>query len=115
MKNLPLTRRAGFAWQGVMQAVRGESSFRAHCLATLCVVLVLLWKRPEPLWWATLLLTCGVVLAAELINTALERALDHVSPQTHPAVRIAKDCAAGAVLVLSIAALAVFIAFLAAT
>jgi len=115
MKNRPLISRFRFACQGILQAWREEASFRAHCLATICVVLALIWKRPEPLWWATLLLTCTAVLSAELINTALERALDHLSPQMHPAVGIAKDCAAGAVLVLGVGALAVFIAFLVQT
>lgn len=56
---------------------------------------------------------CGMVLAAELFNSALEAALDHLHPERHDAVRIAKDCAAGAVLVLSLTAAAVFAAFLA--
>lgn len=115
MKKLPLLHRLRFAWQGIVQTWRGEASFRTHCLATLCVILALIWKQPEPQWWAILLLTCAAILAAELLNTALEHALDHLSPQDHPAVRIAKDCAAGAVLVLCIGALAVFIAFLAET
>jgi undecaprenol kinase len=115
MKNRPLTCRFRFAWQGIVQAWRAEASFRAHCLATLCVVLILIWKQPKPLWWAMLLLSCAAVLAAELINTALEHTLDHLSPQKHPAVEIAKDCAAGAVLVLILGAIAVFIAFLVET
>ncbi|MBI4806326.1 MAG: diacylglycerol kinase [Desulfovibrio sp.] len=115
MKQLSIIRRVLFACQGIVQAWRYEASFRTHCLATLFVVLVLIWKQPEPLWWAILLFTCAAVLAAELLNTALEHTLDHLSPQEHPAVGIAKDCAAGAVLILSVGALAVFIAFLAET
>jgi diacylglycerol kinase (ATP) len=60
-------------------------------------------------------MNCGAVLAAELLNTALEAALDHLSPEIHPAIKRAKDSAAGAVLVLSLTAVATFIAFLAAT
>lgn len=115
MKKLSLIRRVIFACQGIAQAWRNEATFRTHCLATLFVLLVLIWKQPEPLWWALLLLTCASVLAAELINTALENTLDHLSPQEHPAVGMAKDCAAGAVLVLSIGALGVFIALLVET
>jgi undecaprenol kinase len=115
MKKSSFIRRVLFAWQGVVQAWQREASFRTHCMATLFVVMVLIWKQPEPLWWAMLLITCAAVLAAELLNTALEHALDHLSPQEHPAVGFAKDCAAGAVLVLSIGALAVFIAFLVET
>jgi undecaprenol kinase len=53
-------------------------------------------------------------LAAELLNTALERVIDHLHPESHPSIKIAKDCAAGAVLVLSLAAVAVFVALLVA-
>jgi diacylglycerol kinase (ATP) len=113
MKNQPFFRRAGFAWQGIFAAWRGESSLRTHLAATFGVVVVLATTRPAPLWWAVLLLTCAMVIAAELLNTALEHALDLIHPEPHPTVRMAKDCGAGAVLVLSIGALAVFIAFLA--
>ena len=115
MKNLSFHLRARFAWQGIKAAWQNEMSFRTHCAATAFVVLVLLIKRPVAAWWAILLLTCAVVIAAELFNTALEQSLDLISPEPHPAVKLAKDCSAGAVLVLSVGAVCVFIAFLAAT
>jgi diacylglycerol kinase (ATP) len=49
-----------------------------------------------------------LVLAAELFNTALEHALDGLHPQQAEFVRLAKDCAAAAVLVLSLGAVVVF-------
>lgn len=61
--------------------------------------------------WALLLMNCGLVLAAELFNTALENALDYLSPESHPAVAMAKNCAAGAVLLLSLTGVCVFAAF----
>jgi diacylglycerol kinase (ATP) len=75
------------------------------------VVGVLLWRRPAPLWWALLLVNCGMVLAAELFNSALEAALDLLYPEEHAAIKLAKDCAAGAVLMLSLTAGCVFVAF----
>ena len=89
-----------------------ESSFRLQCLAALCVVVVLACFQPSMIWWAVILLNCGMVLAAELFNTALEHLIDHVHPGLHPSIKIAKDCAAGSVLLLSLSAVAVFIAFL---
>lgn len=111
MKNQPFHRRFGFAFQGLRAAWRGEASFRFQCLACAAVVAVLLWRRPAPLWWALLLTMCALVLAAELLNTAFEAALDLLHPDYHAAIGIAKDCAAGAVLVLSLASAAVFAAF----
>jgi undecaprenol kinase len=112
MKNQRLHHRLGFALNGIMTALRTETSFRTQCIAALCVVLVLAWRQPPMMWWAFLLIMCGMVLAAELFNTALEAALDHLHPERDPAIRIAKDCAAGAVLMLSITSACVFVAFL---
>jgi undecaprenol kinase len=112
MKNHRLHRRLGFAIDGIVHAWRSEASFRHQCIATLVVLVVLLWRRPPMMWWAFLLIMCGMVLAAELFNSALEAALDHLHPERHPAIRIAKDCAAGAVLVLSLTSVCVFVAFL---
>ncbi|SIT47844.1 Diacylglycerol kinase (fragment) [Paraburkholderia piptadeniae] len=50
--------------------------------------------------WALCLAMAMLVLAAELFNTALERLADHLYPEHHPAIGVAKDCAAGAVLLV---------------
>jgi undecaprenol kinase len=112
MKNQPFSRRLGFAISGIAAAWRTEASFRRQCSATLCVLVILAWRRPAMMWWAFLLIMCGMVLAAELFNSALEAALDHLHPERHDAIRIAKDCAAGAVLLLSLTSVGVFVAFL---
>lgn len=115
MKNQAFWRRCGFALEGLASAFRHEKSFRHQCLAAAAVLGALLWRRPGAVWWVLLLLNCGLVLSAELFNTALEHALDHLSPGIHPAVKIAKDCAASAVLILSLTALGAFAGFLVAT
>lgn len=112
MKNQPLYHRLGFAFSGIASAWRTETSFRHQCGATLCVLAVLAWRRPALTWWVLLLIMCGMVLAAELFNSALESALDHLHPERHEAIRVAKDCAAGAVLLLSLTSVGVFVAFL---
>lgn len=104
-------RRLGFAWAGLTQALRGEHSFRFQAVAALGALALLLWFRPPPLWWAVVILATVLVLAAELINTALEALADHLHPDEHPRIRIVKDCAAAAVLVASIGALGVAAAF----
>ncbi|MBC7607955.1 MAG: diacylglycerol kinase, partial [Polaromonas sp.] len=108
MKNQSFRRRVGFALQGVRSAWRGEASFRQQVFLALGVLAILMWRQPEMIWWALLLMNCGLVLAAELFNTALENALDHLNPERHPAIEVAKDCAAGAVLVLSLTGFCVF-------
>ena len=111
MKNQSLLYRLGFALSGLQSTWRTEHSFKTHVVATGAVIGVLLWLQPAPLWWAVAALTIGFVLAAEVFNTAVEGLADHLHPEQHPAIRIVKDCAAGAVLVASVAALGVAAAF----
>ncbi|HUQ50976.1 MAG TPA: diacylglycerol kinase [Gammaproteobacteria bacterium] len=111
MKNQPLTRRLLFALAGLSSAWRTENSFKTHVVAAVAVVAVLLWRGATPLWWAIAALTIAFVLAAELFNTAVEGLADHLHPDQHPAIRTVKDCAAGAVLIASAAALGVAAAF----
>lgn len=114
-KNQPFHKRLGFAVHGIRAAWRNEASFCTQSTATVLVLLVLLWRQPAPLWWAVLLVNCGMVLSAELFNSALEAALDLLHPEEHASIKLAKDCAAGAVLMLSLTAGCVFIAFLIAS
>lgn len=115
MKNQSFYKRMVFAFQGIRSAFYLESSFRLQCLAALVVILVLIYSKPQALWWALLIMNCGLVLAAELFNTALEHLIDHLHPALHPSIKIAKDCAAGAVLILSFSAAGIFVAFLIGT
>jgi diacylglycerol kinase (ATP) len=112
MKNLPFRKRARFAWAGVRLAWRKEASFRTQALAGLAALALLLAIRPRPIWWAVFLLTIGAVLAAELFNTALENLADCLHPDENPLIMAAKDCAAGAVLILSAVSLGVLGALL---
>jgi diacylglycerol kinase len=111
MKNQGFLRRLGFALAGLKTTWRNEQSFRMHALATVAVLAVLLWFRPPPQWWAIAALTIAFVMATEIVNTALEGLADHLHPEQHPAIKAVKDCAAGAVLVASVAALGVAAAF----
>ena len=106
-KNQSFAARFGFAWAGIAHGLRTEHSVRFHVCAFGLVLMVLAAFRPEPEWWAIVILTSAAVIAAELFNTALEHLADHLHPEVHPSIRVVKDCAAGAVLVTSIAALAV--------
>jgi undecaprenol kinase len=111
LKNQGFHKRLGFAISGIVSALRSESSFRLHILASLLVIGLLILVRPVPLWWAVMAVTIACVLAAELFNTAIETLVDHLHPQQHPHIKIVKDCAAGAVLLVSLGALGVAAAF----
>lgn len=109
-KNRPFRVRLGFALKGLAFALRAEYSLRFQVSVFVAVVIALAILRPGPLWWALVLLASGAVLSAELFNTALEHLVDHLHPDVHPQIRIVKDCAAGAVLLAVLGAIAVGIA-----
>lgn len=112
MKNDRLVERFGYAFSGIIASLRSESSFRLQMIGLGFVLVVLIIARPSPAWWALLLLSSGGVLAAELLNTAVEKLIDHIHPDRHPALTIIKDTLAGAVLIMSITALVVFASFI---
>jgi len=111
MKNQPFHVRLGFALHGIAHAFRVENGFRFHVLAAVGVVAVLCITHAPPAWWAIAAVTVSAVMAAELFNTAIEHLADHLHPERHASIGIVKDCAAGAVLVVSVAALGVAVAF----
>jgi len=112
MKNRRFHHRMSFAISGIASTLRTENSFRTQVLAAIVIGAVLVWLRPPPLWWAIIALTTAGVLAAELLNTAIERLADHLHPERHPGIKSVKDCAAAAVLIASLGALCVAIAFI---
>lgn len=105
MKNRAFQERLSFAWSGLRSAWRSEASLRSHVGMTLPLLAALLILRPALIWWALCGVIVTLVIAAELINTALEHLADHLHPEQHPRIKIVKDCAAAAVLMLSIGAL----------
>lgn len=86
-----------FAFEGIVHAFRSQRNFRIHVLITFGVIGAGIWLGLKPDQWAIIALAIGLVLQAELFNTALEAVVDHVSPEFHALAKIAKDCAAGAV------------------
>ena len=107
MKNQSFAKRLSYALAGIRTAFQSESSFRIQCASATAAILFLAITRPQPVWWALVFISIAVVLAAELINTALEFIVDRLHPDQHPLIGKAKDCSAAAVLILSLSSLGV--------
>lgn len=90
-----------FASEGVVHVLRTQRNMRVHLLISLLIVALGWWLDLSNVEWAILALTMGVVFAAEMMNTVVESAVDLASPGPHPLAKVAKDVAAGAVLVLA--------------
>jgi diacylglycerol kinase len=114
VKGQGFAQRLRFALAGLRAAWDGERSFRVHLLAAAGALGAVLWLRPPLIWAGLVVIMIGLVLAAELVNTALEHTLDGLHAEEAVFVRVAKDCAAAAVLVLSATALIVFVLMLVA-
>lgn len=106
----PICNSFGYAFGGLRYALATQRNLRIHLTAAALA----LWMGHRwglaPGEWAALLVCIGLVLAAELFNTALEAAVDLACPQMHPLAAAAKDAAAAAVLVCAFAAVGVGVA-----
>ena len=103
-------RSFSFAGQGVWHAVRTQRNMRVHLLAASGAVAAGLILRISAVDWACVLMAIGLVLTAEALNTVVEALADLCTEEFHPLAKIAKDTAAGAVLISSAAALGVGVA-----
>lgn len=103
-----------YAGQGILYGLRTQRNFRIHAVATVVVLTVGIALDLPSINIAVLGLTCGAVMALELINTALEAVVDLTVKQTyHELAKIAKDCAAGAVFIAALTAVLVGICLIA--
>ncbi len=110
-KNQAFAARLRYALHGIGHALRSEHSLQFQAGVFVAALVALIVLHPRPVWWALVLLASALVLAAELLNTALEELADHLNPEEHPRIRLVKDCAAGAVLIAVLGALGVALAF----
>ena len=89
-----------------------DPSGRVHAVCAAAVVAMALWLRVSAVEWAVLSLATGAVIAAEALNSAIERLANRITTEREESIRILKDAAAGGVLASAIgaalAALAIF-------
>ena len=97
----------GYAGAGIGYLLRSQRNARIHLVLTVVAIALALWLRISTVEWAVLSLTICMVFLAEAFNTAIEATIDLLSPQSHPLAKIAKDTAAGGVLVAAVTALIV--------
>lgn len=96
-----------FAFAGIGYVLGSQHNAWIHAVVTVAVIVLALWLRTPATDWAILALTITVVWVAEFINTAIEAAVDLATTKDQRAARIAKDVAAGAVLLAALGAIIV--------
>jgi undecaprenol kinase len=91
-----------FAYTGIIKTFKSEQNFKLHIMVSVIVILTAVALDFSALRMTVLLIVIGIVLALELMNTAVEKTVDLITLERHPLAKEAKDAAAGAVLVFSI-------------
>ena len=102
-----LLRSFRFAFRGLGQVLARERNARVHLAAAAVALGASVWLGLDRAELALVVLTIALVLAAEVVNTVVERLLDLLHPAHSERVRAIKDMSAAAVLVTAIGALAV--------
>jgi diacylglycerol kinase len=98
------SRKFADAFRGLSRAVRSQSSFAVHLWMAGAVVATGFVLRVSPVEWCLLVFAIGLVLMAEIVNTAIESLARGPGSRRHPRLRDALDMASAGVLVAAITA-----------
>ena len=102
-KKEALKKSFGYAFEGIFTGIRKERNMKIHCVVAVLVVAAGIILKLSPIEWCICLALFGLVMALELVNTAIEAVVDLVmGEERHPLAKIAKDTAAGAVLIAAL-------------
>lgn len=100
----PLYKSFGYAFEGIFAGIRGERNMKIHCFAAVCVIVAGVLFHISVTEWCICLVLFGLILSLELVNTAIEAVVDLVTEDKKPLAKLAKDTAAGAVLIAAVMA-----------
>lgn len=101
-KKDPLIKSFGYAFEGLFTVIKKERNMKIHCMAAILVVLFGIFLGISKTEWIICFLLFGMIMALECVNTAIEAVVDLVTEEIHPKAKLAKDAAAGAVLIAAI-------------
>jgi diacylglycerol kinase len=93
-----------YAVEGIVHVLKTQPNAQVHAAITIMVVVLGLWLGLGRIEWAILAATMAIVWVAEFVNTAVEAAVDLATEERRPLAKIAKDAAAGGVLIAAILA-----------
>ncbi len=93
-----------YAFIGIFTCVRQERNMKIHCGAAALVTLAGIFLKISLREWMECLILFGLVMSLEMVNTAIEAVVDLVTDEYQPLAKVAKDVAAGAVLIAAIIA-----------
>lgn len=101
-KKNPLWKSFGYAFDGIRTGLQKERNMKIHCAALILVIIAGTVVKLTAIEWCICMILCTLVISLELVNTAVEAVVDLVTEEKKPLAKIAKDTAAGAVLIAAI-------------
>lgn len=107
MKVKKLVDSFNYAIEGVIYTIRTQRNMRIHMIVTLLILIACFFFDLTKMELLVLTMTITMVIVAEMINTAVEAAIDATTNYYHPLAKIAKNVAAGAVLITALNSLLV--------
>jgi len=96
-----------YAFYGIWHTLKTQRNAQIHVIVAVIILALGFTLKLALIEWAILALTMGFVIATEMINTAAESAMDVITTDFNPYIKIVKDVAAGAVLIAAITAVVV--------
>ncbi len=106
-RRISVVESFNYAVEGIIHVLRTHRNMRFHFAAAIAVLVLALVLGVNRIELVVLLLSVSFVLVAEMVNTAIEAAIDIATSSFDPLAKLAKDIAAGAVLIASVNAVAV--------
>lgn len=112
-KNKKIINSFKYAFQGILASLKTERNMKIHMIIMVLVIIAGMIFKISKIEWMICILLFVVVIAGELLNTSIETIVDMIMPEKNEKAKIAKDVAAGAVLVIAIGAVIIgFIIFI---
>lgn len=88
-----------YAIAGILKTIKDERNIKIHILAVIVVIIMGAIYKISPLEWIVCIILFGLVISSEIINTSIEHTVDLITKEENELAKLAKDAAAGAVLV----------------
>ena len=93
-----------YAFNGLRILIKEEHNAKIHLVAIIVVTIAGVYFEIAAMEWVTLVITMGIVLSMEIVNSSIEKLCDFVSPDKHELIKKVKDLAATAVLISALSA-----------
>ena len=93
-----------YAFEGIFTALKAEKNMKIHFIIMILVIILGIILKISRIEWIICIILFGFVISLELVNTAIENAVDLITQEINPKAKIIKDVSAGAVLVAAITA-----------